>query len=213
MRISAVAALLSSVLSAGCSVFGIRTVEEPRFTVIDHVGAVEIRRYDARTAAETSVTGTALSSRNVGFQRLAGYIFGGNTAKTSIAMTAPVAQSGKSQTIDMTAPVSQTRGADGTWVIRFFLPASLTAADAPVPNDPKVSVVTVPPETYAVLRYSGSIAPEAVAEASANLMKGLAGSKWQPQGEPVAWFYDPPWTLPPLRRNEAAVPVTDGATR
>jgi hypothetical protein len=44
-------------------------------------------------------------------------------------------------------------------------------------------------------------------------MKGLAGSKWQPQGEPVAWFYDPPWTLPPLRRNEAAVPVTDEATR
>jgi hypothetical protein len=26
-------------------------------------------------------------------------------------------------------------------------------------------------------------------------------------GEPVAWFYDPPWTLPWLRRNEVAVPV------
>ena len=26
-------------------------------------------------------------------------------------------------------------------------------------------------------------------------------------GDPVAWFYDPPWTLPFLRRNEIAVPV------
>ncbi|HEY2195594.1 MAG TPA: hypothetical protein VGH76_25280 [Actinomycetospora sp.] len=26
-------------------------------------------------------------------------------------------------------------------------------------------------------------------------------------GEPVAWFYDPPWTLPFRRRNEIAVPV------
>ena len=27
-------------------------------------------------------------------------------------------------------------------------------------------------------------------------------------GDPVVWFYDPPWTLPPLRRNEVAVRVT-----
>jgi hypothetical protein len=26
----------------------------------------------------------------------------------------------------------------------------------------------------------------------------------------VAWFYDPPWTLPWLRRNEVAVPVAGG---
>jgi hypothetical protein len=26
-------------------------------------------------------------------------------------------------------------------------------------------------------------------------------------GAPVAWFYDPPWTLPVLQRNEIAVPV------
>ncbi|PRC49286.1 heme-binding protein, partial [Mycobacterium sp. ITM-2017-0098] len=25
---------------------------------------------------------------------------------------------------------------------------------------------------------------------------------------PVAWFYDPPWTLPFRRRNEVAVAVT-----
>ena len=28
-------------------------------------------------------------------------------------------------------------------------------------------------------------------------------------GEPTAWFYDPPWTLPCRRRNEIAIPVED----
>jgi hypothetical protein len=26
-------------------------------------------------------------------------------------------------------------------------------------------------------------------------------------GAPVSWFYDPPWTIPALRRNEIAIPV------
>ncbi len=39
----------------------------------------------------------------------------------------------------------------------------------------------------------------------------LSGSAWQPAGEPTAWFYDPPWTLPPLRRNEVAIRVTPAA--
>jgi hypothetical protein len=201
------AALLSSLASAGCSVFGIRTVEEPRSTVVDHVGAVEIRRYDARLAAETTVAGTALAARSVGFNRLAGYIFGGNATKTSIAMTAPVAQAAKGQSIAMTAPVAQSKTDDGSWVIRFFLPASLSEATAPTPNDPLVRVVVVPPETYAVLRYSGSISPSSVTEQQDRLMQALSGSKWTPAGEPMSWFYDPPWTLAPLRRNEAVVQV------
>jgi hypothetical protein len=202
------AALLSSLLVTACSVVGIRSgVEEPRYAVVDRAGPVEIRRYDSRLAAETTVAGSALEARSAGFRRLAGYIFGGNTTKTSIAMTAPVAQAAASQRIDMTAPVAQSRDADGGWVIRFFLPAALTEAAAPVPNDPAVRIVAVPPETVAVLRYSGSISPASVADAQARLKAALAASPWHATGEALSWFYDPPWTLPPLRRNEAAVPV------
>jgi hypothetical protein len=35
----------------------------------------------------------------------------------------------------------------------------------------------------------------------------LPATRWEAAGEPVAWFYDPPWTIPALRRNEVAVPV------
>jgi len=34
------------------------------------------------------------------------------------------------------------------------------------------------------------------------------GSKWQPIGEAYTLYYDAPFTLPFLRRNEAAVAVT-----
>ena len=198
--------VLSSVALGACSVFGVRDgTEEPRFSVIDHVGAVEIRSYGPRIAAETAVDGDEISARSQGFRLLAGYIFGGNTSKASIAMTAPVAQS--STAIAMTAPVATARDAEGRWVIRFFMPASFSLATLPVPNDSRVRLVEVPGETTAVLRFSGSTAPEPVAARQAELRQGLAGSAWQPAGELVAWFYDPPWTIPSLRRNEVAVPV------
>jgi len=197
--------VLSSLALGACSVFGVRDgTEEPRFSVIDHLGAVEIRSYGPRIAAETAVEGDEISARSQGFRLLAGYIFGGNTGKASIAMTAPVAQS---STIAMTAPVAAARDAEGRWVIRFFMPASFTLATLPVPNDSRVRLVEVPGETMAVLRFSGSTAPEPVAARQAELRQSLAGSAWHPAGEVVAWFYDPPWTIPSLRRNEVAVAV------
>jgi hypothetical protein len=59
----------------------------------------------------------------------------------------------------------------------------------------------------AVLRFSGVPNPAAVAEARARLVAALPATRWDAAGEPVAWFYDPPWTIPALRRNEIAVPV------
>ena len=87
----------------------------------------------------------------------------------------------------------------------MFLMATL-----PVPNDPAVRLVEVPGETMAVLRFTGDRGAEAVAARQAELLRGLAGTAWVPRGAPVAWFYDPPWTLPWLRRNEVAVPVAGG---
>ena len=122
-------------------------------------------------------------------------------------MTAPVSQGGRSEVIAMTAPVGQQQSAPGTWRIRFFMPATYTEATLPRPNDPAVKIVTVPAETYGVYRYTGSTSPSATAKAARQLLQLLAGTGYVPAGQPVAWFYDPPWTLPFLRRNEAAVTV------
>lgn len=201
------ATLLGSLLLGACSAFGIRSgTEEPRYSTVERLDNVEIRRYAPRLAAETTVPGDAFNARGEGFRRLAGYIFGGNAGRRRIDMTAPVAQASAQpgERIAMTAPVAQAPG-EGGWVIRFFLPAALT--DPPAPNDARVRIVPVPEETMAVLRFSGTATEAAVAERTKALTTALSGTAWRPAGEPVAWFYDPPWTLPPLRRNEVAVPV------
>jgi hypothetical protein len=201
--------LLGGLALAACSAVGVRSgTEEPTYRVLAHVGAAEIREYGPRLAAETVVQGSEEASRSAGFRRLAGYIFGANQTNSKIAMTAPVVQQGdKSEKIAMTAPVSQHREADGAWRIRFFMPAQYTLATLPKPTNPAVHIVAVPPERYAVYRFSGRATPGAVAAAQQTLVKTLQSGGWQPVGDAAVWLYDPPWTLPPLRRNEAVVPV------
>ncbi len=202
------ATLLGSLLLSACTVFGIRGgTAEPQHSVAERLGDVEVRRYAPRIAAETTVPGDAASARGEGFRRLAGYIFGGNQGRVRIEMTAPVAQSGAQpgERIAITAPVAQAADANG-WVIRFFLPADL--ADPPKPNDGRVRIVPVPAETMAVLRFSGLATDDAISTQRAALLAALAGTRWRPGADPVTWFYDPPWTLPPLRRNEVAVMVS-----
>lgn len=208
---SRLATLASGLAVAGCAVFGDRSgTAEPAFTVLSRQDPVEIRQYGPRIAAETVVDADEEKARNEGFRRLAAYIFGANKGAAEIAMTAPVAQSpvGEPGTrIAMTAPVAQAQAGQGGWTVRFFMPAEWTMASLPPPNDPAVRLVEVPGETVAVLRFTGSRAPDAVARQSAALLQALATGPWQPTGTPVAWFYDPPWTLPWLRRNEVAVTV------
>lgn len=208
-------AIISGLLSAGCSVFGIRNEHTPSYTVERTIGPaearVEVRRYGARLAAETTVLGGEADARSKGFRILARYIFGANATKTPIDMTAPVAQTKAraGQSIDMTAPVGQSRTTDGKWRIRFFMPDDYTLNTLPRPNDPAIDIVTISPERVAVLRYSGTIGTNAVHDAERRLMQIIAG-ELEPSGEPFTWFYDPPWTLPPLRRNEAAVLIQSG---
>ncbi len=198
-------------LAAGGAIFGVRGgTEEPAHTVEQLTDGVEIRRYGPRIAAETTVTADDEAARNIGFRRLAGYIFGGNHADAKIEMTAPVAQQsggGRGEKIAMTAPVSQRAGDDGQWVIRFFMPVEKTMESLPQPNDPAVQLVTVPAETIAVRRFTGSYNRDAVASQTAALLRTLHETGFRPVGTPSAWFYDPPWTLPMLRRNEIAVPI------
>lgn len=199
-------------VDSALSVVGIRSgTEEPQHTTRALGDGVEIRRYAMRIAAETTVAAGEESARNAGFRRLAGYIFGANHGQTTIAMTAPVAQQrAEGAKIAMTAPVAQSAGSDGDWVIRFFMPSKWTMAELPVPDDDRVRLVTVAPETVAALRFSGDRSPRAVADQTDKLRNTLRVYGFVATGDANAWFYDPPWTLPFLRRNEVVIPVDDG---
>lgn len=197
------------IVESALSIVGIRlNLEEPHYISTPLTGNVEIRKYGPRIAAETTVAGGEEKARNVGFRRLANYIFGGNHRDESISMTAPVAQqSGRGEDIAMTAPVVQSRSAEDRWTIRFFMPAKWTMDTLPTPDDENVKLVTVPGETVAVLRFSGDRGSDALEARSDELVKMLRDKGIESTGEPVTWFYDPPWTLPFRRRNEIAIPV------
>lgn len=197
---------LSSVFLSACSAVGIRSgYEQPPYQIVGRRDGLEVRRYGARLVAEVTVDGAAEpDARSQAFRLLAGYIFGGNRARTDVAMTASVAIERRPQQIAMTTPV-ETAATGDRLTMRFFLPRRLTLDTAPVPDDPRVQLRVVPGETLAVLRFSGSADEGGVRRAE--LLRALDGSPWRATGDPVALFYDPPWTIPYLRRNEVAVQV------
>ncbi|MGY4654009.1 SOUL family heme-binding protein [Mycobacterium sp. URHB0021] len=183
------------ILESALSIAGIRIgTEEPHCLRRPLTDSVEIRRYGPRIAAETTVNDNEDRARGVGFRRLADYIFGANE---------------RDDTISMTAPVAQARGSDGRWTIRFFMPSKWTMDTLPAPDSEDVTLVTAPGETVAVLRFSGDRGPKAVAARTDELIRTLLDNGIEPVGDAVAWFYDPPWTVPFRRRNEIAIPVVD----
>ncbi len=207
-----VTAVVGAALVAGCSMFGIRSgTEQPTYDVVERMGEeIEIRRYAERLAAEVTVEAAdEMEARNAAFRILADYIFGGNQPAEEIAMTAPVSVERGSEEIAMTAPVETSAMGDGQYGMRFFLPASYRAETVPQPNDPRVRIVSVPEETIAAIRYTGSRDTDEVADQQTRLLAVLRGSQWQPVASPVSYFYDPPWTLAFLRRNEVVVEVAE----
>lgn len=192
-------------LTAAYSVVGARSTKEPAYAVIARGEGFEVRRYGPRLAAEVVVGGDPVSARNAGFRPLADYIFGANRARERIGMTAPVAQA-RGERIGMAAPVAQTAG-NGGWAIRFFMPARYTRETLPEPLAARVRIVELPDALFAVRRFAGTTGPREVEAETERLLAALRGSAWRPAGEPETWFFDPPWTIPALRRNEVAIPV------
>lgn len=195
-----------------CSVIGVRKrTEEPRYTVEETLDdATEIRRYGPRMAVEARLPGgDDPMARGRAFRILFDYIAGNNTTETKVAMTTPV-ESGSPRggtRIAMTTPVESASADGGGYAMRFFLPASFSPETAPQPRDGRVSLVEIPEARMAVRRFTGLRGGLMVDRQAAKLRQSLSSSAWMSQGKAVAWFYDPPSTLPFLRRNEVAVPV------
>ena len=201
--------LTEQVAESALATVGVRVgTEEPSHTSERLGDNVELRHYAPRIAAETTVVADEDAARNEGFRRLAGYIFGKNHGCDTIAMTAPVGQSRAGRSIAMTAPVAQSGDTGSGWVIRFFMPSEWTMQTLPAPDDDRVRLTEVPAEAFAVLTFTGDRGPEAVRVRTAELRESLRTFGIEATGDPSAWFYDPPWTLPFRRRNEIAIPVS-----
>ncbi|GAA1699235.1 heme-binding protein [Dietzia cercidiphylli] len=182
--------------------------EQQPYEVVQRYPEFELRRYPSHAVAEISVRGSFDSAGNQAFRSLFKYITGHNESAGSVAMTAPVVQEPPgSETIAMTAPVVQTQAEDGEHLVAFVLPASLTAATAPVPTDPRVRIRQVPDRVAAAVRYSGRWSESGYRRHLADLEAGIARAGLVATGPPRFARFDPPFKPWFLRRNEVVQDV------
>ena len=167
-------------------------VEEPRWELLTALDSVEIRQYEPSIQAVTQLQSSGETSQ--GFRRLAGYIFGGNERSQSIAMTAPV-----EETLEQNSPM-----------MAFTLPAEYALEDLPAPDDGTVTLRPVAGRTIAAIRFSGWATSGAVQRKQKELLAVLDQHGIVTVGVPALNQYNPPWTLPFLRRNEVAVEIEWG---
>lgn len=200
-----------AVLLLGAALWGpiVSNVEHPNYKVAERSGNIEIRDYAPMIVAEAQVKGERHEAISKGFRIIADYIFGNNTAAQKVPMTAPVTQQG-SEKIAMTAPVTQQGGGD-TWRVRFIMPAKYTLATLPKPNNPAIELREIPKKRFAVIRFSGMAGNESLKRYSKELDDFLSVKRLTPLSPPIYAFYNPPWTLPFLRRNEVMVEIAGPA--
>ena len=201
-RLNHLGIVLISAAAMGCTVFGVHGVEEPSYTVVASDNDKEIRAYGERIVATTTVKGPWKEAQNKAFRILAGYIFGKNQTSQQIAMTTPVEQTG-SMNIAMTAPVEQT-GSDAGWTVAFTMPSEYDMEDLPYPLDSRIQLKVIPPRYMAAISYSWYASEEENRLKARELRKWVLGlDEWVIGSNPGFAGYDPPWTLPFLRTNEA----------
>jgi len=198
---------VAGVLVLGAVLWGplVSNVEQPKYALVESDGNIQIRDYPAMIVAEAEVTGAREQAISQGFRLIAGYIFGNNLSSQKVAMTAPVTQEANEK-IAMTAPVTQ-QGAGNSWLVRFIMPASYTMESLPRPKDPAVQLRQIESRRFAVIRFSGMAGEASLQRQTARLTQFLAARKLTALSAPSYAFYNPPWTLPFMRRNEVMIEI------
>lgn len=172
---------------AGCKTSRLGYESAP-YAVVQSDGAFEIRDYPELTIVEASMAESG-TDETTGFRKLFSYITGKNQANQKIAMTTPVFISG------------------GKGTMSFVMPAEFSFDGIPRPLDSSLVIKKIPAGRFAVLRFSGGRSSTKEAEKLALLKNWISSQGLVAEEEPVYGYFDPPWTLAFLRRNEVMLRV------
>lgn len=183
------------------------TVETLTYKVVDVKDGYEIRMYEPYIAMQTEVEGDTNQAMNNGFRILAGYIFGGNVSKQSVAMTAPVMEQEISQRISMTAPVLEQNLGSNKKLVTFTAPKEYTLETLPKPNSDKIKFVQVSAKKYAAHKFTWYSTSDRVELKKKYLLELLQKDGVKALTEPMFAGYNGPGTIPFLIRNEILVEV------
>lgn len=153
-----------------------------------------------------------------------------DNASEQVAMTAPVVMTPESEKVAMTAPVVMTPAPEPEKIamtapvvitpdspavtapqsMSFLLPSKYTAvAEAPVPTNPAVKIEMVPERYEAVLSFSGNLTVESdgTRKKAETLLEKMKKDDLVPIAPYTICGYNPPFTVPFLKRNEIHYPI------
>jgi DNA gyrase inhibitor GyrI len=195
---------------SSCSIFGNSGVEIAPYEVLQSDGSIEIRHYEELLLVSTPMKGD-LDKNEGAFNKLFRYISGENKAATKVEMTAPVLinpEDSEGQKIAMTAPVfmNQDENAEN-WTMSFVLPSTFDYETAPRPTDSDVTLDKITDLTVAAIRFNGLLRNDNTQKHKSQLERWIADNGFRITGSYKTAGYNPPWTLPNLRRNEVIIPV------
>ena len=182
---------LSVLTLTACTVFGDVSVKVAPYKVTASDGAFELRHYEQLVLVSTGMP-DGMDSASGPFRKLFDYISGKNNKKEKIAMTAPVFLNQAGQT---------------TKTMSFVLPKDFVLLKAPLPIDPAVNLTELSNYSVAVITFSGFLNQDTISSKKVMLEKWAEIRGLKVIGEAIAAGYNPPFTLPFLRRNEIFIPV------
>jgi len=165
--------------------------EQQKYEVIQKDQDFEIRFYPSATFA--TVRSDAKTYRELsgqGFQKLAGYIFGGNEDKTQISMTSPVKMD-----------VSDTGS-----TMSFMMPSGYNRTNLPKPNNPDVILEDTRDEYVAAIQFGGFASDKEWKSYTEKLLDMLKEKGIKTIGNPRFLGYNPPFQMVG-RRNEVVIPI------
>ena len=201
--------LIVVVLVFGAAMIGpiMSNVEVPAYNILKKEQNIEIRQYPPLIIAEVKTAGSRQDSIGNGFRILADFIFGNNEGEKQLSMNGPITQQ-QGIKIAMTAPVQQEK-TDTEWAISFIMPSKFSIDTIPNPINDRIKIIQIPSKRYAVITFSGRSTETNLTKHTNELENYMNGSSYSKVGNAKYAFYNPPWTLPFLRRNEVQFEIPE----
>ena len=201
--------LIVVVLVFGAAMIGpiMSNVEVPAYKILKKEQNIEIRQYPPLIIAEVKTAGSRQDAIGDGFRILADFIFGNNEGEKQLSMNGPITQQ-QGIKIAMTAPVQQEK-TDTEWAISFIMPSKFSIDTIPNPINDRIKIIQIPSKRYAVITFSGRSTETNLTKHTNELENYMNGSSYSKVGNAKYAFYNPPWTLPFLRRNEVQFEIPE----
>jgi len=188
-RMFAAAAIGSIVLFGALAwrVMARAAYEQSDNRVIESDGEVEIREYPDLMLASTKMRMDS-NGNDGSFMRLFRYISGANQSSQKVAMTTPVFMQ------------DDSRGTDGR--MGFVMPKQVANDGVPQPASSDVRIIKRSGGRFVAIRFSGRMNQNSARDAERRLRQWAESRNLKLASEAELAGYDPPFTPPPLRRNE-----------